>query len=108
MIARLRDLEFGTWFEFRPADGSPPRHLKLSWFSTVTETCMFVDRGGMQTETRTMLSLAQDLLGERARIITYEGKKPFMARALSAILGMLKASASAAPAPALGQPGQRS
>ena len=108
MIARLRALQFGTWFEFKPEEGRPPRRLKMAWFSTFTETCLFVDRDGMQAETRTMLSLAQDLLAQRARIITYERKKPFMARALSAILSMLKASASAAAEPVQGQPGQRS
>jgi hypothetical protein len=108
MIARLQELEFGTWFEFKPADGGAPRRRKLSWFSTGTETCMFVDRSGMQTETRTMLSLAQDLLGQRARIAEHEKTAPFVERALGAILNMLRSSASAAPVPTLGQHGHRS
>jgi hypothetical protein len=108
MIARLRALQFGTWFEFKPEEGRPPRRLKMAWFSTFTETCLFVDREGMQAETRTMLSLAQDLLAQRARIITFEKKKPFVARALSAILSMLKASAPAASEPVQGRSGQGS
>ncbi len=106
MIERLRALQFGTWFEFKPEDDGPPRRLKMAWFSTATETCLFVDRDGMQAETRTMLSLAQDLLGQRVRILRHERKKPFVERALSAILNLLKASAPVASKPAQGGPGQ--
>jgi hypothetical protein len=108
MIARLRALQFGTWFEFKSVDDRPPRRLKMAWFSTFTETCLFVDRDGMQAETRTMLSLAQDLLALRARIIQHERKKPFVERALSAILNMLKASPSTASKPVQGRSDQGS
>ncbi len=94
MVARLRALQFGTWFEFKPEDDGPPRRRKMAWFSTATETCLFVDRDGKQAETRTMLSLAQDLLGQRARIIQHERRKPFVERALSAILNLLQSSRS--------------
>jgi len=108
VMAELRALRFGTWFEFKPGGGKPLRLRKMSWFSTSTETCLFVDRDGMQAETTTMLSLAQHLLAQRARIIHHERKKPFVERALNAILTMLKASAPGASKPVQGRPDQGS
>lgn len=108
VMAELRALRFGTWFEFKPGGGKPLRLRKMSWFSTSTETCLFVDRDGMQAETTTMLSLARHLLAQRARIIHHERKKPFVERALNAILTMLKAPAPGASKPVQGRPDQGS
>ena len=88
LLEELRELRFGTWLELTPKTGGKPRHIKLSWMSPLTSTCMFVDRSGMQAEVKGLRELAQEILAGRARIIP-RPKHPFIDRALVSIRKVL-------------------
>lgn len=88
LLEELRQLRFGTWLELTPSDGGRPRHIKLSWMSPLTSTCMFVDRSGMQAEVKGLRELAQEILAGRARIVP-PPKHPFIDRALMSIRKVL-------------------
>jgi hypothetical protein len=96
LIDEFRDLPFGTWLEFRSGDDGPPRRIKLSWFSPLTGTCMFVDNYGRKTETKPIRQVTADLMAGRARIIR-QAKQPFFERALRAIQERLKSVERLAP-----------
>lgn len=89
VIARLRKMKLGTWFELTSTTGGAPRRIKLSWLSPVTATCMFVDRSGMQAEIKTLHELAQEILTGRATVIP-RPRHPFIERALYFIKKMLQ------------------
>lgn len=87
MLEKLKDIPFGTWFEFQKP-GEAVKRAKLSWRSTVTEKYMFVDQMGVKAAVVCMHELARYMLDGSARIVTNE-KKPFVDRALNAIHRML-------------------
>ena len=87
MLEKLKDIPFGTWFEFHRT-GKPKSRAKLSWRSTVTEKFMFVDQMGVKAAVISMRDLADCMLNGKVRIAVDE-KKPFVDRALSAIHRML-------------------
>ncbi len=86
-IAKLKDIPFGTWFEFIE-ESKVPRRVKLSWRSTITEKFMFVDQMGVKIAVISMRELADCVINGKARVIAEE-KKPFVDRALHAIHRML-------------------
>ena len=88
MIERLEKTRPGTWFEFTPSDGDRAKRVKLSWISPLTSSCTFVDKSGIQAETRTLHALAQQILSGQARIAPR--RPPFIDRALVSIRRMLK------------------
>ncbi len=92
MMQTLQSLEFGTWLEFCPDPNSKPERHKLSWHSSMTGRCMFVDRTGVKSKEADILWLAREVLAKRARIVEV-GREPFFERALKSILRMLKGSA---------------
>ncbi len=87
MLKQLKTTPFGTWFEFQQP-GKEKTRAKLSWRSSVTSKCMFVDQMGVKAAVISMNDLAQSLFDGEARIINND-KKPFVDRALSAIYRML-------------------
>lgn len=88
VMGHLRQLEFGTWFEF-DVDDTLPRRLKLAWFSPLTSVCMFVNTVGVRAENKSLHQLAQDVVSGRARIIEYS-ERPFIDRAFDAMRRMLQ------------------
>jgi hypothetical protein len=89
LIDEFRELPFGTWVEFVSDDETPARRLKLSWFSPLTGTCMFVDSFGRRAETKPIRSVTAAIMADRAKIIR-QSTQPFFDRALSAIQEMLR------------------
>lgn len=87
MVEKLRHIKFGTWFEFK--EGNSLRHLKLSWLSPVTLTCMFVDQAGIQAEVKTLADIARLLTSGKARILP-QPRQQFVQRTLVAIKGALQ------------------
>lgn len=92
MIKRLREVEFGTWFEFTSTDQQSPRRLKLSWLNPPTSTCMFVDRSHVNASAKSLQLLAHELVEGTAMMIEQE-KAPFVERILKAIRRMLQGEA---------------
>jgi len=87
MLEKLKNVPFGTWFEFEKP-GETKRRAKLSWRSTVTKKFMFVDQMGVKAAVVCMHELADCMLNGSVRIVSTE-KKPFVDRALNAIHRML-------------------
>jgi hypothetical protein len=61
-FAHLRSLPLGSWFEFRQDGGGTVRR-RLSWFSTVTDTALFVSLRGQRADERSL----HDVVGLLAR-----------------------------------------
>lgn len=89
LISELRQVEFGTWFEFVQEDGSSIT-LKLSWFSPTTHNYMFVDHSGQRVAVKPIRQLAGELEQGRARMLAPERNTPLVDRALGAIYRVLQ------------------
>lgn len=93
MVEKLKDIAFGTWFEFQGNRGEKDiRQLKLAWFSRVTNHYMFVDHSGVKQAVETHTGLAKGMCEGRIRLASFE-KRSFMERAFGAILDRLKIAA---------------
>jgi len=64
---RLRQLPFGTWFEFADPSGGPSNALKLAWFSPVSGNSLFVTRRGQRGEEMNLRELARAMASGRVR-----------------------------------------
>ena len=84
LLAHLRELPAGTWFEFR-GQGTQER-AKLSWVSPVTGRCLFVNRNGLKVSEKHLATLAGELEQGLARILA--GSR-LVQRALAGILAEL-------------------
>ena len=96
-LERLKTLPYGTWFEFVLNQQGDTVRRKLSWFSTLTGRCLFVNQRGARTEERTMQQLARDLVRKQVRIVSEE-RESLIDRAWHAIVGTLKTFAGKPPA----------
>ena len=89
-LSKLKDIAFGTWFEFDRE--KTIERLKLAWFSKVTNHYMFVDQAGVKQAVEDKLNLAKGMATGRIRIAK-PTKKSFMERALEAVLDKLRLNA---------------
>ena len=87
IVNQLREIAFGTWFEFDHKEII--RQLKLVWFSRVTSRYMFVDHTGVKQAVETQYNLAKGMSAGTIRIAE-PMKKSFMERALEAVFERLK------------------
>jgi hypothetical protein len=84
----LRQLRFGTWFEFTQPDGGTARR-KLAWFSPSTGRCLFVNQRGVRCDDRTLTQLARLMASGDAHEMT-ETRLPLIDRAWQAVAGSLR------------------
>ncbi len=89
-LARLEQVVFGSWFVFQKDENTLPRRLKLSWYSRVSGTYMFVNSMGVKSLTRKHHELASLLAAGQAWIVDGT-EQPFMQRTMRRIRGMLGA-----------------
>jgi hypothetical protein len=68
MLERIRQIPFGTWFDFTINQQGDVQRRKLSWYSPVTSRCLFVTARGARCEERTMEQLARDLVRGNVRL----------------------------------------
>jgi hypothetical protein len=68
MLEKIKQLPFGTWFEFTVNQQGEKTRRKLSWFSPVTSRCLFVNARGAKAEERSLEQLARDLVRGNAAI----------------------------------------
>ena len=68
MFEKIKQLPFGTWFEFTINQQGEKVRRKLSWFSPVTSKCLFVNARGAKAEERSLEQLARDLVRGNAAI----------------------------------------
>lgn len=94
---RLRTVPFGTWFEFTVNQQGDRVRRKLSWFSTVTGRCLFVNQRGARTDEKSLEQLARDIGRGAARVVEAQ-KESMIDRAWSAIVSTLRSFTGRAPA----------
>ena len=85
MVDRVKQLPFGTWFEFVKNQQGEQVRRKLSWFSPVTGRCLFVNPRGVKAEDRTIEQLSRELVRGTARVVV-ETRERLIDRAWKAIL----------------------
>jgi len=88
-LEQIKQLSFGTWFEF---DGDKPGkrvRRRLSWFSTVTGHVLFVNQRGQKVSETTLEGLAIDLASGKVTLIVTE-KGSLIDRAWNGVLNALR------------------
>jgi Protein of unknown function (DUF1631) len=68
MLEHLKSVPFGTWFEFAVNQQGDRVRRKLSWYSTVTGHCLFVNHRGVRCAEPTLEQLARDIVRGQANI----------------------------------------
>jgi Protein of unknown function (DUF1631) len=89
LALRLRNTEFGTWFEILDYTTGDPIRAKLSWFSPLTKRYMFVDRNGVQVAVRPLKTLVSEL-SEGTALIIDTSVHSFLDNAMQSIKEMLE------------------
>lgn len=97
-LERLKTLAFGTLIDFTTNQQGDTMRRKLSWFSTLTGRCLFVNQRGARADDRSMEQLARDLVRGEARIVSAD-KESLIDRGWRAIEMKLKHLSGSAPAP---------
>ena len=69
VLERLRTVPFGTWFEFKINQQGDKVRRKLSWFSTMTGRCLFVNQRGARADERTLEQLAREIVSGQAGVV---------------------------------------
>ncbi|MCR8924040.1 DUF1631 domain-containing protein [Dasania sp. GY-MA-18] len=87
----LKDIAFGTWFDFVREDGGRDR-MKLAWYSRVTSNYMFVNNAGVKQAVMTCVELAKGMQAGTIELVVLE-KRSFMERAIGAVFNKLKSKA---------------
>ncbi|MEI7035676.1 DUF1631 family protein [Fulvimonas yonginensis] len=86
---RLRQLPYGSWFEFvDPATGTTTRR-KLAWFSPLSGNSLFVNRRGQRVAEMNLRELAAAMAAGRVRELSAP-RENLLDRALRALTGSLQ------------------
>ena len=88
-VEQIKQMAFGTWFEFDDIETGQPVRRKMAWFSTRTGRCLFVNQRGVRTDDTTIEQLAQSMVAGTVRLPPPE-KGSLIDRAWDAILDKLK------------------
>jgi hypothetical protein len=103
MLESLKQVPFGTWFEFAINQQGQRVRRKLSWFSPLTGHCLFVNQRGERARECTLEQLARDIVRDQANLVKPE-QESMVDRAWKAIVTSLRQltgrGADAAPLPA--------
>jgi hypothetical protein len=99
MLERLHSVPFGTWFDFATNQQGDRVRRKLSWYSTITGRCLFVNPRGARAFERTLEQLAREIVRGQANIAAPE-KETLVDRAWNAIVASLRQLTHPAPASA--------
>lgn len=99
---KLRSLAFGTAIDMPDEDGRTVRR-RMAWFSTVTDTALFVNARGQRVGEQSLDSVARLIAAGKAAVVT-ESDVPLVDRAWQATLNKLRSlSPRTAAAPAASQ-----
>lgn len=66
---RLKRLPFGTWFDFTINQQGDRVRRRMSWFSTVTDHCLFVNHRGQRAGDYTLAWLAREMSRGNVRLV---------------------------------------
>jgi hypothetical protein len=98
-LDQIRHLPFGSWFEFTVNQQGDKVRRRLSWYSTVTGHCLFVNHRGQRIGEYSLNWLAREMNRGNLRVVAAE-QDSIIDRAWSAIVGALKSFAGKPAAPA--------
>lgn len=98
-LDQIRHLPFGTWFEFTTNQQGDVTRRRMSWYSTLTGHCLFVNLRGQRVGEYSLNWLAREMRRGTLRIVQAE-QDSIIDRAWSAIVGALRSfSGKGAPSP---------
>jgi hypothetical protein len=86
---QIRHLPFGTWFDFVINQQGELARRRMSWYSTVTGHCLFVNHRGQRIGEYSLTWLAREMNRGNLKIVQAE-QDSLIDRAWSAIVGALK------------------
>ena len=86
---RLRQLPFGSWFEFVDDRTGQVSQRKLAWFSPVSGHCLFITRRGQRGDDMTLQSLAHALARGHVRELA-AAREGLLDRAWQTLTGNLR------------------
>lgn len=84
----LRQLPFGTWFDFDGPGGAVVRR-KLAWYSPMSGRCLLVTRRGQRTEDLTLVQLAHQIASGRVHEVQPQ-RDSLLDRAWHGLTGVLR------------------
>ena len=93
----LRQLPFGTWFDFDGTAGAAVVRRKLAWYSPMSGRCLLVTRRGQRTEDFTLTHLAREIASGRVHEVQPQ-RDSLLDRAWRGLTGVLR---QASPRPAV-------
>lgn len=90
VLGNIRDWKPGHWVAFHTDDGKEMR-AKLSWISPISGRYLFVDHQGLKLGEYSPYDLAENLIGEKVRVLDSD---ELTTRAMSAVAERLRAEDS--------------
>lgn len=88
-IEQIKQLPFGTWFEFTDTPTGEHVRRRMSWFSTVTGHVLFVNHRGQRVGEYTLGTLASAIASGTAKVVIAE-RSTLIDRAWNSIVSALK------------------
>lgn len=88
----LRDIEYGTWFEWIGTGGNVTKKLKLAWYSSMSDNYMFVNNSGVKVLVESLNNLSRNVHRGHVRIVNPE-KNSFMGRMFKKMVNNMQTSA---------------
>jgi Protein of unknown function (DUF1631) len=88
----LRELPFGSWFEFVDPTTGQLVQRKLAWYSPMSGRCLLVSRRGQRGEEMNLLQLAQEIASGRVCEMPTQ-RESLLDRAWRSLTGNLRQSA---------------
>lgn len=92
----LRQLPFGTWFEFTDQANNKSTQYKLAWFSPLSGNSLFVNRRGQRSDVMNLQELARAIAEGRVRELPQQ-QDNLLDRAWHALTTNLLRPAAASP-----------
>ena len=96
-VTQIRQLPFGTWFEFVLNQQGEKVRRRMSWFSPVTGQVLFVNHRGQKVGDYTLDGLAKAMIQGQVKLVEEE-KGTLIDRAWNTVMSALRSFAGQAPA----------
>ncbi|MEO5830325.1 MAG: DUF1631 family protein, partial [Rhodanobacter sp.] len=93
----LKELPFGSWFEFIDATNGQISRRKLAWYSPMSGRCLLVSRRGQRGEEMTMTQLAHEVASGRVCEVPAEQPEGLLDRAWRSLAGSLQTRRASSP-----------
>jgi len=88
-VEQIKQLPFGTWFEFSDTPTGERVRRRMSWFSTVTGHVLFVNQRGQRVGEYTLETVSRAMASGSAHVVVAE-RSTLIDRAWNSIVSALK------------------